>query len=1072
MKQAIPGRVILLFLLLLTFGLPLSVRAEEPAAQFLEVLRARRYFDVAEQYLDNLATSDLAPEGFRDRIDYERAVILIQGALFLGSPELRAEQLTKAEQLIGKFMKEFPDHLLKHSARAQLGSLLQQRADDNVAIANKPGQANRTELLAQAQQQYNRALDVFTESKDAIRAQLEGMNSTRYDPDTQQKEIRIRDELRREYLQMQLVSAILLEEAAETTENGSAKHTDYLTRAAAAFKEIYGKYRQLQAGVYAHMYEGRCLQKLGKLDDALTNYADVLRQPENDAFRDAKTQALVLALECWITQEKYADAVNRGNDYVTSMRGNEASQADWFKLRFLVASINKLYADSLVADDPKDELADQSYRQATNILRALVKVPNAYRDQARTLLASVPGGARFAATDRPEPTTLNEASERAKDSLDEMNTAELLLRLLPERIAGETDPQMKKELSDQLEEARTTVNTKRAESMKYYRQTLEMVEADTPTEVIQSTYYFLCFLHYKGEAYYKSAVLGEFLAHRYPESPTAIQGAKIALACYQKLHAAAEGDKQFETDRMTSIARYTVDTWPDRPEANDARVKLLPVMITSGELELAQEFVGAMTDNTPQKQSAQRRLGRALWFNYRVGASAYRKLEDSGANASELATRKTELDKLRSDAAEQLQAGLQNVSKDAAPDKSLVAASLSLCQFFVETGVTDKAIAMMESDGIGILKLTQQNDPSTKLDAGNAFAQEVYKMALRAYIGAMPMAEDRQKRMGQAKAVMELLNSTVGQDDAGKSQLVGIYYGMARDLESQLKLSESKEQREALAEGYEAFLSEVGEASDDFNIKNWVAETLNGLGQSFDTEDELTEEARGYYEKSMTTLEAIIKRSGSDAAWLNSDPKKSAGYLVQLQLRLARMQRQLRYFGKAVDSFTTILETNQMMLEVQVDAARTYQQWAAYGQDKDGRPGKDKSGKLIDSRRLYLSAIMGTRKGEDGKNIVWGWNRIASVTSRFQPKYNETLFDARYSLADCRYRYALTKVGEEKTKYLGYAKKEILNTHKLYPLMGGEQLKDRSNRLLKTVQRNLKEKETGLPSTTSGASTN
>ena len=348
-------------------------------------------------------------------------------------------------------------------------------------------------------------------------------------------------------------------------------------------------------------------------------------------------------------------------------------------------------------------------------------------------------------------------------------------------------------------------------------------------------------------------MLGEFLAHRYPESPTAIQGAKIALACYQRLHAEAEGDRQFETDRMTAIARYTVDTWPDRPEANDARVKLLPVMITSGKLELAQEFVGAMTDDTPQKQSAQRRLGRAFWFNYRVGASAYRKLEDSGANASELGASKTVLDKLRSDAAEQLQAGLQNIPKDVAPDKSLVAASLSLCQFFVETGAADKAIAMMESDGIGILKLTQQNDPSTKLTAGNAFAQEVYKMALRAYIGAMPMAEDRQKRMGQAKSVMELLNSTVGQDDAGKSQLVGIYYGMARDLESQLKLSESKEQREALAQGYEAFLNEVGEASDDFNIKNWVAETLNGLGQSFDTEDELTEEARGYYEKSMDT---------------------------------------------------------------------------------------------------------------------------------------------------------------------------------------------------------------------------
>jgi len=94
------------------------------------------------------------------------------------------------------------------------------------------------------------------------------------------------------------------------------------------------------------------------------------------------------------------------------------------------------------------------------------------------------------------------------------------------------------------------------------------------------------------------------------------------------------------------------------------------------------------------------------------------------------------------------------------------------------------------------------------------------------------------------------------------------------------------------------------------------------------------------------------------------------------------------------------------------------------------------------------------------------------VTSRFQPKYNEILFDARYSLADCRYRYALSKVGEEKTKYLGYAKREVLNTYKIYPSMGGEQLKERSNRLLKTIQRNLNEKESGLPATTRGASTN
>jgi len=380
MKQLISVPAIILPAILSMLCFPLAVQAEEPAAEFLEVLRQKRYFDVAERYLESLATSNLAPEGFRDRIGYEHAVILIQGAALIGNPQQRVAQLDRAQTLIQKFMADFPDHVLKHSARAQLGSLLQQRANDNLAIASRPGQANRSELLTQAQGQYDRAHQVYSEAKEAIGKQLAEVNSIRYDPDKQQKEIRIREELRREYLQMQLASALLLEEAAETVKAGSDKRTDYLTRAAADFKEIYGKYRFLQAGIYAHVYEGRCLFKLGKLDDALTNFADVLRQPENDAFRDAKTRSLVLALECWLdeSQKKYAEAVSRGNSYVTTMRGNEAASSEWFKLRMLVAKVNKLYADELITKDPKDELADQSYREATILLRALIKVPNNY----------------------------------------------------------------------------------------------------------------------------------------------------------------------------------------------------------------------------------------------------------------------------------------------------------------------------------------------------------------------------------------------------------------------------------------------------------------------------------------------------------------------------------------------------------------------------------------------------------------------------------------------------------------------------------------------------------------------
>ena len=1046
-------------------ALPLPAQAEEPAAEFLEALRQRRYFDIAEQYLESMATSSLAPEGFRDRIGYERAVILIQGAPLLGNPQLQSEQLEKAEQLLQKFMTDFPNHVLKNSARGQLGTLLQKRAEINVLLAGKPGQANGAELLTQAQSQYDHAFEVFSTSKEAIKVQLEEMRAP-LDPDTQQKEIRIRDELRRDYLQMQLVSAILLEQAAETAKVGSEKYTDYLTRAATAFKEIYGKYRQLQAGIYAHLYEGHCLQKLGKLEDALANYADVLRQPDGDAFRDAKTNALVFALECWLdeTQKKYAEAVSRGNAYVSTIRGNESNESAWFKLRFLVARANKLYADELVAKDPKDELADQSYRQATQILRALIKIPSTYRDDARTLLASLPGGARFAGGERPEPTTFSETMDRAKDSLDEMNTAELLLVLLPQRIKEETDGTIKQELVAQLEEAGTTVHTKRAESMKYYRLALEMVEADTPVEKIQATYGYLCFLHYKAEAYYNSAVVGEFLAHRYPESPAAIQGAKIALASYQKLYSGTEGDKQFEIDRMAAIAQYTVDTWPDGPEADNACAVLIPVLISSGELEQAKLYATSMAKGTIQKQSMQQRLGNAYWFKYRVGLSAHRKLEEAGADSAELATHQAELDKFQADAAAQLQAGLKNVPANAPLDKSLVYASLYLCKYYVETGDSAKAIARMELPTIGILSLTQKNDPATTLDDNNTFAQNVYKMALEAYIKDMPKVEDPQQRMDQAKSVMVLLNKVVGTNDTAKTRLISFYYGMARDLQSELKLSESLEQRQNLAKGFAAFLREVNTASGDFNIKNWVAETLGDLGASFDTADGQTAEAKNYYDQAMVVLEEIIERGAADPSWMNPDARKAAAYLSQLQLRLARAQNQQQYYQRAVKSLVAILTREQMRMEVQVEVVRTYQLWAAHGNDADNKPGiNPKTKKPYSTSGYYRYAILGTRPDDKGKNVVWGLKRIISETTRRQPKYNEILFEARFSLAECLYRYAHSKPGSDKTKYLGSAKSQLLNTFKIYPAMGGEELRGRSNLLLKKIQGDLNENQTGLP---------
>ena len=322
--------------------------AEQPFVQFLNSLRDNRYYDMADQYLTRLEQDPQVPADFKQRLPYERAVTLIQGSTAIANYEVRGKQLDSAEQLIKQFVKNNANHPLKTKANTQLGNLLQLRASSNVKRANSPSQENRkAEYLKTARGQYEESHKVFLVSKVAVKKELEGFAKAALDPKTQAKEIATRNELRKDYLQLQLLGALILEETADTVPAGSDDYKKYLTDAAKQFDEIYTKYRTLNAGVYSRVYQGRCHKKLGQLKEALGYFNEILGQPDNPAFRDVKTTALLLSMGCWLdeSQKKYSVAVERGEQWVEGMRPNERSQPDWLNLRVLLAEAYLLYAD-------------------------------------------------------------------------------------------------------------------------------------------------------------------------------------------------------------------------------------------------------------------------------------------------------------------------------------------------------------------------------------------------------------------------------------------------------------------------------------------------------------------------------------------------------------------------------------------------------------------------------------------------------------------------------------------------------------------------------------------------------
>src|SRR5690606_25519254 len=81
-------------------------------------------------------------------------------------------------------------------------------------------------------------------------------------------------------LQTRLLSATVVYELAKSHAPGEAEREQLLKSAAEEYAKIYEQYQRRLAGLYARMWQGRCLQDLGNTKQALTYYGELLVQPD------------------------------------------------------------------------------------------------------------------------------------------------------------------------------------------------------------------------------------------------------------------------------------------------------------------------------------------------------------------------------------------------------------------------------------------------------------------------------------------------------------------------------------------------------------------------------------------------------------------------------------------------------------------------------------------------------------------------------------------------------------------------------------------------------------------------
>jgi hypothetical protein len=1003
--------------------------AAEQADDFIKGLQDRGLHELALEYLEQMKTSPLASEQLRGQIPYHRGVVLIEQSRKSADPAARDRLLDEARKALEKFAEANPHNVQGAEAQLQLATVQMSHGQEVLAqILKLPKEsvydAQRRTLGQQARLLFAEARETYGRAETIYSAELEKLppaTSTDARDDSGSK----RQEYRARVAQLRYLAAESQFEAARSYPPEADEFRQLNKTAAEELAIIYEEFARTNSliGLYARLTEGRCYAALGSYQQALGCFEDILGQPNVvPQFRKLIAGAVQHKAEVLSAQEKYDAAIDACRASLKDVRKDEEKQSEWIGVRFRLAEALTKKSESAAANSTEQRKLNAEAREA---YRLVAKSPGEFQVAARTAAAALGSSEKRNAKD--EPRTFQAAYDAGKEALTSYNAAKLALPTA-EKNNPPALPELKAEMERGKEDAR-----------RYFGVANTLVESDTDPKLVNEVRYFLCWLYWEGEDFYRAAVLGEFLARRYPDHPAASSAAKIAMASFERLYnqAAAKGgkkeDSDFEARRMAEMAQFIARRWPGSDDADAAFGVLVSYAIRSGRIDEAEKMLGEASEQSRPRLELQ--LGNAIWARYLAMS------QPDQPNASD----QDALAKLQTSAEKYLRGGIEAARKQSQIDESVATAALYLAQALLGEGKYDEALNVLEDRETGPLTLVSGENPAA---ARPQFEIETYKAALRAYVSVTPPKEK------QALETMQLLEKAVRADggEQAADQLTRIYIGLGVALQKQigsLKATGRIGEAKRVSAAFLQFLDRIAAQPDGakWPVRVWLGQTYYNLG----TDDETSPAPRKVStpttkappneadRRNLSKARDIYKQLLDDAA---KDPKlpPSDTAVLAVKMQLGECYRALGQYQSALDTFSDILRAKETSLAVQRAAALAYQD---RGQSEDAK--------------FFENAIHGGIKlPSTGQNRIWGWLKISQVAARAaksDKKYYDAFYEARVNIARCRYLAAMKSEGAERQQGLTKAKQGIQSLAQLYPDLGGERWKPEFDELLKNIQR-------------------
>ncbi len=157
----------------------------------------------------------------------------------------------------------------------------------------------KSELQRTARATFAKARELFQAEHDRFQAEYDRFD--KFIPKSDTVRYETRELVFRQYIQAQLNLAVLLYEEAQAWDKEASTHKKLLTDAANAFELIHARYRQLLSGLYARMWQGKCLEERGDITKALGIYNELLEhetQNPNDSLAKLQDRVRHFRLTC------------------------------------------------------------------------------------------------------------------------------------------------------------------------------------------------------------------------------------------------------------------------------------------------------------------------------------------------------------------------------------------------------------------------------------------------------------------------------------------------------------------------------------------------------------------------------------------------------------------------------------------------------------------------------------------------------------------------------------------------------------------------------------------------------